>query len=92
MIPYRLSWPTNSFVERQNLTIRTSMKRFARRTNAHSKKIENHAAAVHLYVLHYNWCRYHETIRCTPAMEAGLAKTLHDVEWIAELADSHYAG
>ena len=45
-----------------------------------------------MHVLHYNWCRLHETIRCTPAMEAGLAKTLHDVEWIAELADSHYAG
>ncbi len=82
----------NSFVERQNLTIRTSVKRFARKTNAHSKKLENHVASVHLHVLHYNWCRYHETIRCAPAMEAGLSKTLHDVEWIAELADSHYAG
>ena len=48
-------------------------------------------AAVNLHVLFYNWCRIHETIRCTPAMEAGLAKTVHDVEWIARLADSHYA-
>ena len=80
----------NSFVEPQNLTIRTSVTRFARRTNADSKKVEKHVAAVHLHV-HYNWCRYHETICCTPAMEAGLAKTFHDVEWVARLADSHYA-
>ena len=58
---------------------------------SHSKKFENHVAAVNLHVLFYNWCRIHETIRCTPAMEAGLAKTVHDVEWIARLADSHYA-
>ena len=81
----------NSFVERQNLTMRMSMKRFARQTNAHSKKFENHVHMVSLYFLYYNFCRIHRTIRCTPAMEAGLTDTLHDVEWIAELADSEYA-
>ena len=70
---------SNSFVERQNLTMRMSMRRFARRTNAHSKKFENHVHMVSLYFLHYNWVRIHRTIRCTPAMEAGLADTLHDM-------------
>ena len=65
----------NSFVERQNLTIRTHIKRFARRTNAHSKKLENHVAAVNLHYLWYNWLHIHETIRCTPAMEAGSPST-----------------
>lgn len=83
---------SNSFVERQNLTMRMSMKRFARRTNAYSKKFENHVHMVSLYFLYYNFCRIHRTIRCTPAMEAGITETLHDVEWIAELADSPYAG
>ena len=83
---------SNSFVERQNLTMRMSMKRFARRTNAYSKKFENHVHMVSLYFLYYNWCRIHRTIQCTPAMEAGLTKKLYDVEWIAELADSEYSG
>ncbi len=78
---------SNSIVERQNLTMRMHMRRYARKTNAHSKTLENHIHAVNLYCLYYNWCRYHETIRCTPAMEAGLTDTLHDVGWIAELAD-----
>ena len=79
----------NSFVERQNLTMRTSMKRFARKTNAHSKKFENHVRAANLHVLHYNFCRIHETIRCTPAMEAGLTKKLHDMEWLARTIDEY---
>ena len=83
---------SNSFVERQNLTMRMSMKRFARRTNAHSKKFENHVHMVSLYFLHYNFCRIHQTIRCTPAMEAGITDTLYDMEWIAKLADSEYSG
>lgn len=75
----------NSFVERQNLTMR--MKRFARRTNAHSKKFENHVHMVSLYFLYYNFCRIHRTIRCTPAMEAGLTDTLYDMEWLVGLFD-----
>ena len=50
------------------------MKRFARQTNAHSKKFGNH---VHMVSLYYNWCRIHKTVRCTPAMEAGLTDRLY---------------
>ncbi len=62
---------------------RMFMRDVAGRTQRHSKKLKNHIAAVNLHVLHYNWCRLHEMIRGTPAIEARLAKTLHDVEWIA---------
>ena len=58
---------------------------------AHSKKFENHVHMVSLYFLYYNFCRIHRTIRCTLAMEAGITKTLHDVEWIARLVDSEYS-
>ena len=74
-----------SHVERQNLTLRMSIRRFTRLTNAYSKKIENHCHAVALFLLYYNFCRIHETIRVTPAMEAGLAGHLLDIGWIAEL-------
>jgi IS1 family transposase len=73
---------STSFVERQNLTMRMSMRRFTRLTNAFSKKIENHEAAIALHFMHYNFCRVHKTLRVTPAMEAGLA---HHVWTIEEL-------
>ena len=60
------------YVERQNLTMRMSMRRFTRLTNGFSKKFENHAHQVALYFFHYNFCRVHKTLRVTPAMEAGL--------------------
>lgn len=63
---------STSFVERQNLTMRMGMRRFTRLTNAFSKKIENHIASIAIHYMHYNFCRVHQTLRVTPAMEAGV--------------------
>jgi hypothetical protein len=62
---------STSIVERQNLLMRMSIRRFTRLTNAFSKKIENHAAAVAIWFMYYNFCRVHSTLRVTPAMESG---------------------
>jgi IS1 family transposase len=76
---------STSYVERQNLTLRMQQRRFTRLTNAFSKKIENHEAAVALYVAHFNFCRVHETLRVTPAMQLGVT----DHIWsIGELVDA----
>ncbi|MEY2536497.1 MAG: hypothetical protein QOG67_237 [Verrucomicrobiota bacterium] len=64
---------STSYIERQNLTMRMSMRRFTRLTNAFSKKMENLEHAVALHYMHYNFCRVHQTLRVTPAMEAGIA-------------------
>jgi IS1 family transposase len=77
-----------SFVERQNLTTRMGMRRFTRLTNGISKKLENHASMVALHFLYYNFGRIHNTLRATPAIEAGLANHVWSFEEIAELADS----
>jgi IS1 family transposase len=75
---------STSLVERNNLTLRMQSRRFTRLTNGFSKKLENHQAAVSLFIAHYNLCRVHETIRCTPAMSLGLT----DHIWsIAELIE-----
>jgi IS1 family transposase len=66
---------STSYVERQNLTMRMSMRRFTRLTNAYSKKLENLKHAVALHFFHYNFMRIHETLRCTPAMKAGITNT-----------------
>jgi IS1 family transposase len=76
---------STSYVERQNLTMRMSMRRFTRLTNAFSKKVENHAAAVALYFMYYNFGRVHQTLRVTPAMEAGVASHVWSVEEIVRL-------
>jgi IS1 family transposase len=76
---------STSFVERQNLTMRMSMRRFTRLTNAFSKKIDNHVAAIALHFMHYNFCRVHKTLRVTPAMEAGLAHHVWSVEELVSI-------
>jgi len=70
---------STSYAERQNLTMGMCMRRFTRLTNAFSKKIENHAAAVALYFMYYNFARIHQTLRVTPAMAAGVTDRLWDV-------------
>jgi len=76
-----LAHVSTSYAERANLTMRMGMRRFTRLTNAFSKKAENHAHMVSLHMMYYNFVRIHQTLRCTPAMAAGVSMTL----W--ELAD-----
>jgi len=76
---------STSYVERQNLTMRMSMRRFTRLTNGFSKKVENLEAAVALHFMHYNFCRIHKTLRVTPAMEAGIADHVWTLEEIINL-------
>ena len=77
-----------SYVERHNLTMRMSMRRFTRLTNAFSKRLINHVYAVALYTAWYNWCRRHTSTKLTPAQAAGLTDTWHDAEWIVGLVDA----
>ena len=79
---------STSYVERQNLTMRMSMRRFTRLTNGFSKKVENHCHALALYFVHYNFCRLHKSLKVTPAMAAGVSDTLHDMEWVVGLIDA----
>lgn len=78
---------STSHVERQNLTMRMSLRRFTRLTNAFSKKVENHVWAIALHYMHYNFCRIHQTLRVTPAMEAGISDHVWTIEEIVELLD-----
>ncbi len=79
---------STSYVERQNLTMRMSMRRYTRLTNAFSKRIDNHCHALALYFVYYNFVRIHKSLRVTPAMAAGVTDTLRDVEWIVSLIDA----
>jgi len=78
---------STSYVERQNLTMRMSMRRFTRLTNAFSKKLENHEHMLAIYFLYYNFCRVHQTIRVTPAMEAGISNHVWTIEEMVKLLD-----
>ncbi|MCW5889083.1 MAG: IS1 family transposase [bacterium] len=82
---------STSYVERQNLTMRMSIRRFTRLTNAFSKKIENHEHSVALHFLHYNFARIHQSIRCSPAMEAGVTDRLWSVKDIVALLEEREA-
>ena len=79
---------STSYVERQNLTMRMGMRRFTRLTNAFSKKVANLHHAVALHFMHYNFCRVHQTLRVTPAMEARLTDYVWSIEELAALADA----
>jgi IS1 family transposase len=79
---------STSYIERQNLTMRMSMRRFTRLTNAFSKKIENHSAAVALYMMYYNFGRKHQTLGTTPAVKAGIADHIWSVEEIVGLLEA----
>ncbi len=76
---------STSFVERSNLTMRLSMRRFTRLTNAFSKKLHNHECAIALHFMYYNFGRVHQTLKRTPAMAAGIADYVWSIEEIVEL-------
>jgi IS1 family transposase len=79
---------STSHVERQNLTMLMSMRRFTRLTNAFSKRAEDHCHALALYFVWYNFCRIHKSLRVTPAMAAGVSDMLRDMKWIAALVEA----
>jgi len=81
---------STSYVERANLTMRMGIRRFTRLTNAFSKKLENHVAMLSLYFMFYNFSRVHQTLRVTPAMEAGLSDHVWSVEEIVALMDGSH--
>lgn len=78
---------STSYVERQNLTMRMSMRRFTRLTNAFSKKVENLGHAIALHFMFYNFCRVHQTLRVTPAMQSGLSDHVWGLEELVRLVD-----
>jgi len=79
---------STSYVERSNLSMRMGNRRMTRLTNAFSKSVLHHAAMVALFILHYNFCRVHKSLRVTPAMETGFDTTVRDCRWIVGLIDA----
>lgn len=82
---------STSYVERSNLTVRMHMRRFTRLTNAFSKKVENHAYAVALHMMYYNFVRLHSKLRMSPAMAAGVSKRLWEITDIVALVEAEEA-
>jgi hypothetical protein len=80
---------STSYVERQNLTMRMKMRRFTRLTNGFSKKVENHAAAVALHFMHYNFCRKHQSLKTTPAVAAGIERHPWSLTQLVDRLDSN---
>lgn len=87
--PERIS---TSYVERSNLTIRMGLRRFTRLRNGHSKKLENHCAALAIFFAHYNLVRVHQTLKCPPAIAAGLTEKAWRVADLVELLERAEAG
>ena len=83
---------STSYVERQNLNLRMGMRRFTRLTNGFSKKVEPHYWMVSLYTVFHNFVRMHQTLRCTPAMAAGLSKTLWSMDDLVAMIDAGSEG
>jgi hypothetical protein len=79
---------STSYVERSNLSMRMGMRRFTRLTNAFSKKLENHCAAVALYVAHYNFVRQHRTHRVTPAVAAGVEPRMWELAELLAVSEA----
>ena len=82
---------STSYVERHNLTMRMHMRRFTRLTNGFSKKVENHAYAVALHMMYYNFVRIHKSLRVTPAMAAGVTDRLWEMTDIVKLVEDQEA-
>lgn len=83
---------STSYVERNNLTMRMHMRRFTRLTNAFSKKVENHAYAVALHMMYYNFVKVHSKLRMSPAMAAGVSERLWEISDIVALVEAAEAG
>jgi len=83
---------STSYVERQNLTMRMSMKRFARLGNGFSKKAENHAYSVAIHFMHYNFVRIHQSLRVTPAVAAGVTTKLWSIADMVQVIEAWEAG
>ncbi|MGB0125177.1 MAG: IS1 family transposase [Silvibacterium sp.] len=83
---------STSYVERQNLTMRMQMRRFTRLTNGFSKKVDNHRHAVALHYMNYNFCRIHQSLRVSPAVEAGLTDHVWTVEDLIALLPKPVVG
>ena len=90
-VKHVMSKSGTSYVERHNLTIRMGNRRFTRKTNGFSKRLEFHVASLNLQSLHYNFCRIHQTFRCSPAMVAGVDSKLRDLQWIVEIINRYEA-
>ena len=80
---------TTSHMERLNMTLRTHMRRYTRKTNAFSKRADRHGHLVAIFAVYYNFCKKHETLETTPAVAAGLADEIRDVDWIVELVEAN---
>ena len=83
---------STSYAERSNLSLRMGLRRYTRLTNGHSKKIENHCAALAIFFAHYNLARVHSTVRCSPAMAAGVESKLWSVADIVRLLEQAETG